>query len=287
MRYSTLLLTLFCALLGRTQILTCDSSWQLPMAAPVELSAGFGDLRPNHFHMGIDMRTFGRENLPIYAIQDGFVSRMRVSSAGYGWVLYIDHPNGYTSVYAHCNQFAPAIQDLYLDTAKALQQNELDLLLPKNKLLVKKGDLIAYSGNTGGSSGPHLHFEIRDTKTEHALNPFLHGFHVSDSGQPVLRGIRIYAIDANGYEIPNKNYTVSMTQNQHRASLPPGFLSQGERIGFAIDVEDAFTPAGRSLGLFSAEIGSATAPYFAFELDELTLKMVVMSIYITTMPMPN
>ncbi len=239
------------------------------MKSPVELSSGYGDLRPNHFHMGLDIRTFGKENLPIYAIQEGYVSRLRVSSAGYGWVLYVAHPNGYTSVYAHCNKFAPAIQQLYLDTAEVLQSNELDLLLDPGRLPVQKGELIAYSGNTGGSNAPHLHFELRDTKTEHALNPLLHGFFVSDSGQPVLSGIRIYAIDANGFEVPQKSYNVTLSGTQHRASLPNGFLAEGERIGVAIQVEDYFTKAGRSFGLFSAEIWTTTGGHFAFELDDL------------------
>ena len=196
------------------------------MKSPVELSAGFGDLRPNHFHMGIDIRTGGRENLPIYAIQDGYIARLKVSAVGYGWVLYMAHPNGYTSVYAHCNEFAPEIQSFYLDTSAVLQSNEIDLILPNNRLLVKKGELLAFSGNTGGSSGPHLHFELRYSETEHALNPLLHGFHVSDSGQPFLKGIRLYALDSNGYEVPNKNYMVTLTKLQHKAVLPPGFVSE-------------------------------------------------------------
>lgn len=239
------------------------------MAPPVELSAGFGDLRPNHFHMGIDIRTGGRENLPIYAIQDGYISRLKVSSVGYGWVLYVAHPNGYTSVYAHCNKYAPSIQDFYLDTSEAMQQNEVDLILPANKIRVKKGELLAYSGNTGGSSGPHLHFELRDTKSEHALNPLLHGFKVSDSGQPVLGGIRIYAIDPSGYEVPTKSIMVTLGQLQHHTILPAGFLREGDRIGIALQVEDYFTKAGRTLGLFSAEVWTENSGHFAFELDEI------------------
>jgi hypothetical protein len=264
-----LYLALFFTPLAFGQFLNCDTSWTLPMSPPVELSAGFGDLRPNHFHMGIDIRTGGRENLPIYAIQDGYISRLKVSAVGYGWVLYVAHPNGYTSVYAHCNKYAPAIQDFYLDTSEVLQQNEVDLLLPANKIVVKKGELIAYSGNTGGSSGPHLHFELRQTKTEHALNPLLHGFNVSDSGQPVLGGIRIYAVDPNGYEVPTKSYVVTLGQLQHTAILPAGFLREGDRIGLALQVDDYFSKGGRTLGLFSAEVWTENSGHFAFELAEI------------------
>lgn len=264
-----LYLALFSFHFCTAQFLTCSANWALPMNSPVELSAGFGDLRPNHFHMGIDIRTAGKENLPIYAVADGFVSRLKVSSVGYGWVLYIDHPDGYTTVYAHCNQFAERIQKLYLDTSYSLRQNEVDILLPKNKLLVQKGEQIAFSGNTGGSSGPHLHFELRDTKTEHALNPFLHGFSVSDSGTPVLSGIRLYALDENGYEVPSKSMVVTLQQKNHKATLPEGFLREGDRIGVAIQVDDYFTNGGRSLGLFSAEIWTANAGHFGFELDEI------------------
>lgn len=251
------------------QILKCDNRWSLPMDAPVELSAGFGDLRPNHFHMGLDIRTGGKENLPIYAISDGYVSRIKVSSVGYGWALYINHPNGYTSVYAHCNRFANRIQQLYLDTSVVLQQNEIDIVLGVNQLPIHQGEQIAFSGNTGGSSGPHLHFELRSSTTEHALNPLLHGFLVSDVAQPVLNGIRLYAIDQQGYEVPGKSMTVSTQQKQLKTSLPQGFLRDGDRIGIALQVTDYFSRDGRSLGLFSAEVWTAKEGHFAFELDEI------------------
>jgi hypothetical protein len=261
---------LFFGHFAAAQILKCDTIWTLPMAAPVELSAGFGDLRPNHFHMGIDIRTAGQVNLPIFSIADGYVSRLKVSSVGYGWVLYIDHPSGYTSVYAHCNRFAERIQKLYLDTSRVLQNNEIDILLPPNKLQVRKGEQIAFSGNTGGSSGPHLHFELRDTKTEHALNPLLHGFQVSDTGQPILSGIRIYALDPNGFEVPTKSVLVLPQQKNSKTTLPPGFLREGDRIGMALQVDDYFSKGGRGLGLFSAEVWTENEGHFAFELDEIS-----------------
>ncbi|MEN9993622.1 MAG: hypothetical protein RL762_279 [Bacteroidota bacterium] len=260
---------LFFGHFATAQFLTCDTIWTLPMESPVELSAGFGDLRPNHFHMGIDIRTAGRENLPIFAVADGCVSRMKVSSVGYGWVLYIDHPNGYTSVYAHCNRFAEHIQKVYLDTSAVLEQNEIDIILEPNQIPVRKGVQIAFSGNTGGSSGPHLHFELRDTKTEHALNPLLHGFQVSDTGQPVLRGVRLYAIDQNGFEVPTKSLVLGTPQKILKTELPQGFLREGDRIGMAIQVDDYFTKAGRNLGLFSAEVWTEKKGHFAFELDEI------------------
>ncbi|MFM6946706.1 MAG: M23 family metallopeptidase, partial [Flavobacteriales bacterium] len=269
MRYQLLFLYFLFSNLYFAQFLTVQGNWALPMDAPVELSAGFGDLRPNHFHMGIDVRTGGKINLPIYACDAGFVSRIRVSSVGYGWVLYVQHPNGFTTVYAHCTRFAERIQQVYLDSARVRQQNEIDIILPADFLVVQRGEQIAFSGNSGGSTGPHLHFELRDTQTEHALNPFLHGFSVSDQAAPVLQGLRVYAIDEAGYLIPNKAINVPLTQKQHRAVLPSGFLSQGSKIGLALEVTDYFAAGGRSYGLFSAEAFSDQNERFAFEFDEI------------------
>ena len=254
-----------------SQVITADSMWCVPIGtAKPELSAGFGDIRPNHFHMGLDFRTDGKEGIPLYAIADGYISRIRISPSGYGRVIYIDHPNGLTSVYAHCSQFSERINSFVLTTQIQFKQNELDWKFGQNELPVNKGEQIALSGNSGNSTGPHLHFELRDTKTEHALNPLLHGFHVSDVAPPSLHGIRLLAIDENGYVIPGKSLIVPLTKNIHRVKLPQDFIQGTEKVGMTISATDPMKSGGHGFGLFSAEVVSSNHEQFGFEMAEIS-----------------
>ncbi|MFM6934398.1 MAG: M23 family metallopeptidase [Flavobacteriales bacterium] len=253
------------------QIITVDSCWHLPIGTTVpELSAVFGDMRPNHFHMGLDFRTNGREGIPLYAIANGYVSRIRVFPGGYGRVLYIDHPNGLTSVYAHCSQFSDRISKVIYTFQYATHQNEVDIKLHPNQLPVVKGEQIALSGNSGNSTGPHLHFELRDTKTEHALNPLLHGFHVSDQALPNLHGIRIVAIDENGFLLPGKSLVVPLSKLNHHISIPEHFIKGHEKLGVCISATDPMKTGGNGFGLFSAEIWTTKHEQFGFELAEIS-----------------
>ena len=137
-----------------------------PVDFPIQLAGGFGDVRKNHFHSGIDIRTGGEEGKPVYAIADGYVSRINISSTGFGKALYITHPNGYTSVYGHLKKINGAIGNWIREQQYKKESFELDTPVDPGVLKVKKGDVIAYSGNTGLSEGPHLHFEIRDAATQ-------------------------------------------------------------------------------------------------------------------------
>lgn len=179
------------------------------MDTPLYLSGGFGDLRANHFHSGIDIKTGGKENLPVYSVMEGYVVRIKVSPYGYGKALYINHPNGYTTVYAHLNKFESKIDSFLYQYQKDNKLNEFDFFPKKNQFYFQAGQIIAYSGNTGGSSGPHLHFEIRETQSEAIINPLLFNIPISDTISPKLKKIRLYKKDSehlfNYYHYPFQN----------------------------------------------------------------------------------
>jgi hypothetical protein len=191
-----------------------------PLSIPLQLVANFGELRPDHFHMGLDIRTQGKENLPVFAAADGYISHIKIEKNGYGKAIYIRHPDGYTTVYAHLNSFYDALER-YVKTKQYKDEKwEQDFDLPARMFPVAKGQFIANSGNTGGSQGPHLHFEIRDTKTGNNLDPLLFGFYVPDNIPPVIyslywydRRFSTYAVDAQPIPILKKNnaYTTGKT----------------------------------------------------------------------------
>lgn len=163
-----------------------------PVEIPILLAGSFGELRGNHFHSGLDYRTQGVVGHRILSVADGYVSRIKVSAKGYGNALYINHPNGYTSVYAHLDKFNEEIEEFVRKVQYQRKTFEIELFPNKRQFVFKQGDLIAFGGNSGSSSGPHLHFEIRDTKTEEPINPFLFGFKVEDDIPPKIRSIRVY-----------------------------------------------------------------------------------------------
>ena len=174
-----------------------QTNFRSPIGIPIILSGNFGELRTNHFHTGLDIKTNGTINYRIYAVEKGFVSRIKISHWGYGKAIYVDHPNGLTSVYAHLDHFPKKIEQFIRKEQYAKKSEEVDFTIKKSMIQVEKGEVIAYSGNTGGSSGPHLHFEIRETKTELPLNPQLYGIDVKDHTPPILRNIKIYSLRKN------------------------------------------------------------------------------------------
>ena len=187
------LLVLLALMVSMGSIAQSYPQYGKPVDIPIQLSATFGELRPNHLHAGLDIKTQGVEGKKVYAVADGYVSRIGVSPYGYGNVLYVTHYDGYTTVYAHLQRFKG-------DIARYVKQNQYknkkytsQLYPEKDQFPVKKGDVIAYSGNSGGSGGPHVHFEIRDAN-ERPVNPMLFGYKIEDNMRPIIQGVSVYPL---------------------------------------------------------------------------------------------
>ena len=179
-----------------------------PMKIPLILAGNFGEMRSNHFHTGLDIKTKGVEGQKLYSIEEGYISRLRVSPWGYGLAVYIEHTNGLTSLYGHMSKFSPLIDSLIYAAQKKNESYIIDEVVLNAKIKVEKGEYIGLSGNSGSSSAAHLHFELRETATEHALNPLLFKCYrkrIRDSTKPTIKGIKVYAVTKKGYLIPGKS----------------------------------------------------------------------------------
>ena len=174
-----------------------------PLDIPLLLSGNFGELRGSHFHAGLDIKTQGRQGFPVKSILAGSIRRIRVTVTGYGKALYIDHENGTTSVYAHLQKFAPKIEKIIKEQQYKKEKFLIQSYFKTNELTVEQGEVIGYSGNTGGSLGPHLHFELRDTKAQTPLNPLKLKYDIQDTQRPVIRGL--YRYDLNNPKEKKKN----------------------------------------------------------------------------------
>ncbi len=225
-----------------------------PVKLPVSLSATFGELRSNAFHAGVDIRTQGVEGKEVFAVADGYVSRIGVSPYGYGKVIYVTHNDGFTSVYAHLSKFNKTITDFvrgkqYDD--KSFSQN---IILDKNKFPIKKGDYLGLTGNSGSSGGPHLHYEIRYTKTQEPVNPMYFGLKIKDTKKPFIKGLAIYPLEnsvVNNADTAIHLKVVSQDNKYHIEN--PEFKVNGN-IAFGINVYDQADGSANKNGVYSIEL---------------------------------
>jgi murein DD-endopeptidase MepM/ murein hydrolase activator NlpD len=236
-----------------------------PMDIPLNLAGNFGELRGNHFHSGFDFRTNAEEGYLIKAVADGYVSRIKVSAFGYGNALYITHNNGYVSVYGHLQRYDSTISNYVIKKQYELESFEVDLFPQKNEILVNQGQLIALSGNTGGSEGPHLHFEIRDQKTEEIINPYYFGFDIEDTIPPSIEGIAIYPIDqhskVNGSNTPKYFEVKKLGSNNY--TLKEDITLSG-KIGFGLITYDVENGSANKNGTYAYELKKDSAILFKY-----------------------
>lgn len=193
---------------------------QVPVSSGFQLSGNFGELRPQHFHMGLDVRTDGKEDLPVYAVADGYVSRVLIEEYGLGKALFVTHTNGTTTVYAHLNRFYEAVQSTVEASQRKRQQKAVDQTFAAGQFPVSRGQRIALSGNTGGSEAPHLHFEIRDTRTGHNLNPLRKGYEMDDDTPPQLSSLYWYNRRYSTYRMAANPISITGQAGKYRATKP-------------------------------------------------------------------
>lgn len=240
-----------------------------PMDIQLSIAGSFGELRPNHFHSGIDFRTEKREGIPVYASADGFVSRIKISTGGYGKSIYIDHPNGFTTVYAHLQSCSPQIQKILNEEHYAKKNYEIELHPQPTDIPIKKGDLIAYSGNTGSSGGPHLHFEFRDTKSEKVINPLYFGFDskIIDTKAPQITGLMVYPIgDSSQVNGSSKPIFVSLSLQKDGTYLAGKVVASG-KLAFGINAYDTSDFNYGKNGIFKVNTFLNGMPYFGYEFE--------------------
>ena len=263
------LLLLFCFTLFAQKDYPKDA-FTPPMDIPIILAGTFGELRSNHFHSGVDIKTQQREGVPVNSIGDGTITRIKVSLWGYGKVLYIAHPNGYTSVYGHLQKFSPSIEAYIKKLQYDKKSFEVEVFPDYGELKVSKGELIAYSGNTGGSAGPHLHFEIRSSISEKPTNPLLYGMDVADATNPILEKLFVYPLTEKSHV--NNNYErtqVNFSKQSDGTFLADKVTALGE-IGIGFIGFDRLDMAANKNGVYSVELSVNGKTYSLYDFESFS-----------------
>ncbi len=255
MRTIFLLLTVFTTTLFFGQKKYPTKDFRNPLGIKTVLAGTFGELRSNHFHAGLDIKTQRKEGFKVYAAADGYVSRIKVALWGYGKVIYIIHPNGYTTVYAHVKKFGKGIEEFVKSIQYKKESYETGNIFPKKgQIPIKKGQVIAYSGSTGGFVAPHLHYEIRDTKTEKIINPFLFGLKVEDTISPTIKGLFVYPLaDSSRINKSIKKSLLAFKSIGKNVYKTNRITAKGP-IGFGLQVFDRLNGANNKNGIYSLQM---------------------------------
>lgn len=240
-----------------------------PLSIPMQLSGNFGELRPNHFHAGFDLKTMQKEGLEVHAVADGYVSRLKISTFGNGKTIYITHPNGFTSVYGHLQKATDTIEDFIKKTHYKEQSFEFEVYLKPGELIVKKGQIIALSGNTGASEGPHLHFEFRDNITENIINPMLFGFDkmLQDTKKPIISSVYVYPLnDETVVNQSKRPLTLNLVLQKDGTYLADKVLANGT-IGFGVNTYDFDNVSFNRNGVYKVLTFYNGVPNFGYQFD--------------------
>ncbi|RTZ06569.1 M23 family metallopeptidase [Flavobacterium bomense] len=240
-----------------------------PLDIPMQLSGNFGELRPNHFHAGFDLRTQQKEGFKVYAVADGYVSRIKISTFGNGKTIYINHPNGFTSVYGHLKMANGAIESYIKNSHYKEESFEIEMFFKPDEMQVQNGDVIAFSGNTGSSQGPHLHFEFRDSKTEFIINPMLFGYdtYLKDTKKPIVSAVYVYPLDSKTTVNHSKRPIALNVSLQKDGTYLSDKVTANGVIGFGISASDSDDVSFNVNGVYKVHSFYNGKPNFGYEFN--------------------
>ncbi|MGM0376004.1 MAG: M23 family metallopeptidase [Bacteroidota bacterium] len=246
-------------------------SWDyhFPLDIAPKVSGSFGEVRSNHFHSGLDLTTFGKTGYPVFAAESGYVSRVSVSPGGFGKALYIDHPDGVTTVYAHLKEFCPRVDSVVTRLQYKQESFSMNTGFEEGKLPVTRGEVIGYSGNSGSSGGPHLHFEIRETKGQRPLDPLAFENPVKDDIRPQIKGIMVYPLSENAVingEHEPKYYPCVFYDGAFHLKHNPE-IKAGGKVGIGIEVIDYYTGSWRKCGVHSIDLKMNGHPLYNYTMN--------------------
>jgi hypothetical protein len=240
-----------------------------PLNIPILLAGNFGEIRPGHIHMGLDVKTNGKVNQPVYAAADGYVARIKIEPGGFGRAIYINHPNGYTTVYAHLNNFFPALESWVKQQQYQQESWQIFPDLSPTLFPVKKGQFIAWSGTTGGSAAPHLHFEVRQTADDVNLNPYLFGLPLKDNISPRLLRLAVYNRTKSTYEQTPRMILVKKTKKGY--AITPSLVNVASPlISFGVSTYDLQNGAPNKLGVFECDLYVDNRPVTGFRMNKIS-----------------
>lgn len=270
------IITIICFLLNQPVVIAQTGFYPSPYIAPIDsplvLNGNFAELRSNHFHSGIDLKTNSKVGKAVYATASGYVSRIKVSPTGFGKALYINHPNGTTSVYGHLKEFISPISDFVKKIQYERESFSLDTTIHEGLFQFKQGDIIAKSGNSGSSGGPHLHFEIRDTKSERPQNPLKYNFGIKDNMNPPISTIYLYPLSENSHVEGKKGkYRKNTVFYKGRYHLKKDkTVKVFGKVGIGIQAIDYLNGSWSRCGIYKCALIINNDTTFSFKLDNFS-----------------
>ena len=234
-------------------------------------SANFGEMRPGHFHAGIDIKTDGAEGKPLVAVADGYVSRVSLGAYGYGRAVYLTLHNGTTAVYGHLQRFRGDIEKHVRDERFPRRSNSVNLWFGPDTWPVKQGDVVGYSGNSGSSMGPHLHYELRDTRTQRLYNVVSAGIiRPHDDLPPRIMRIHYIEVDTvQGVPVHSRpeSYAVVRSAGGNYRLTREEPVGAGRKGYFVVEASDRRNGVGNTFGLWRLALSADGKPLFEYRMD--------------------